>query len=143
MICPACRVDPAYDEDMVFLEVEGVELDLCLQCRGLWFDAEELEALFARAGSPGGGVALEQKLLALPREKSPEKRRCPRCDRKLVVVRAAAQPQPVPIDLCPREHGLWFDAHELEAVLAATQPSDDPALALVRAQLVNFARPAE
>lgn len=134
MICPACR------EDLVFLEVEGVELDLCLQCHGLWFDLEELEALFTRAGSPGGGRALEQKLLSLPRTKSPEKRKCPRCDRRLVIVEAAAKPVPVPIDLCPHEHGMWFDAHELEAVLAASQKNDDPALKLVREQLLRFAR---
>lgn len=134
MICPACR------EDLLLLEVEGVELDLCLRCRGLWFDAEELEALFARAGTPGGGFALERELLALPRERGAEKRLCPRCDRRLVVVQAGSATRRVPLDLCPREHGIWFDEHELEAVLAAAQPEDAPALRLVREQLLRFAR---
>ena len=46
----------------------------------------------------------------------------------------------VPIDVCPRAHGLWFDAYELEAVLAASRPEQDPALRLVREHLLRFAQ---
>jgi len=39
MICPACR------DEMIVVEYKKIELDICVSCRGVWFDADELGLL--------------------------------------------------------------------------------------------------
>jgi len=39
MKCPVC------DSLMIVVEHEKIELDYCVNCSGVWFDAEELELL--------------------------------------------------------------------------------------------------
>ena len=47
MKCPIC------DIDMRIAQREGVEIDYCPQCRGVWLDRGELEKLIAQVESPG------------------------------------------------------------------------------------------
>lgn len=102
MRCPACR------SELVVVEREGVELDWCPFCRGLWFDAGELEAVEATLGVRFG---------PLQGEKSQGKRPCPRCDQAMEVVALPFSP-PLSVDSCPQGHGLWFDAGELPTLAA-------------------------
>ena len=44
MRCPECRIP------LVVVEREGIEIDWCLECRGMWFDEGELELLGEKAG---------------------------------------------------------------------------------------------
>jgi len=39
LICPACRVD------LVMSERQGVEIDYCPKCRGVWLDRGELDKI--------------------------------------------------------------------------------------------------
>jgi uncharacterized protein len=56
LLCPACRVD------LVMSERQGVEIDYCPRCRGVWLDRGELDKILergaaelgARAGSSSG-----------------------------------------------------------------------------------------
>ena len=43
--CPACRVD------LVMSERNGVEIDYCPNCRGVWLDRGELDKILERAAS--------------------------------------------------------------------------------------------
>jgi uncharacterized protein len=43
MICPACTVE------LSMTERQGVEIDYCSQCRGIWLDRGELEKLIERS----------------------------------------------------------------------------------------------
>ncbi len=45
LLCPACRVD------LVMSERQGVEIDYCPKCRGVWLDRGELDKILERAGS--------------------------------------------------------------------------------------------
>ena len=47
MKCPIC------DIEMRIAEREGVEIDYCPQCRGVWLDRGELEKLIAQVESSG------------------------------------------------------------------------------------------
>jgi hypothetical protein len=100
------------------VERERIELDYCPVCRGLWFDAGELELLAEKRcrgpGSFGSGVPAQ----AATRETA---RRCPRCDRGLDQVRMGATP--VLVDRCGAGHGLWFDRDELGALVRQTPPA--------------------
>ena len=43
MLCPVCRVS------LVMSERQGVEIDYCPQCRGVWLDRGELDKIIERS----------------------------------------------------------------------------------------------
>ena len=42
LLCPACRVD------LVMSDRQGIEIDYCPQCRGVWLDRGELDKIIER-----------------------------------------------------------------------------------------------
>src|SRR3954467_13176447 len=61
MLCPVCRVD------LVMSERQGIEIDYCPKCRGVWLDRGELDKIIERAAAEQpappsflGGVAQQQ-----------------------------------------------------------------------------------
>jgi len=118
--CPACA------EPLVVFELDGIEIDRCLACAGTWLDAGELALIAERAGLDPGPI------LALSASPAPDSggrpplaraeagaRLCPRCRGALETIPASGAAEgPVELDRCPRGDGLWFDARELERVLA-------------------------
>jgi Zn-finger nucleic acid-binding protein len=46
MKCPTCA-----DSTLVMSERQSVEIDYCLQCRGVWLDRGELDKLLERAAT--------------------------------------------------------------------------------------------
>jgi Zn-finger nucleic acid-binding protein len=44
MVCPSCKVA------LVMSERQGVEIDYCPQCRGVWLDRGELDKIIERNG---------------------------------------------------------------------------------------------
>ncbi|MBL0372597.1 zf-TFIIB domain-containing protein [Rhizobium sp. KVB221] len=44
LVCPSCRVS------LVMSERQGVEIDYCPQCRGVWLDRGELDKIIERNG---------------------------------------------------------------------------------------------
>ena len=116
-VCPKC------DAQLFSLRFKEVEVDFCEHCRGLWLDAGELEALMRQTGAVANDplLAFQNQPGANPRGR---KHLCPRCDRAL---REIAVPRPgaeaLRLDRCPRGHGLWFDANELQQLLALFPPA--------------------
>ncbi|MFM1887150.1 MAG: hypothetical protein RL026_2307 [Pseudomonadota bacterium] len=51
MACPNCRVA------LVMSERQGVEIDYCPQCRGVWLDRGELDKIIERASRELSGPA--------------------------------------------------------------------------------------
>ena len=140
MKCPVCSTD------QLIVEYQGVELDVCVEGCGTWFDADELRQLFEAAGAPAMLHDLEQQLEELPVAAEGPVRRCPRCHGRLVHVRTPGASGPVILDRCRRGHGLWFDPGEIEDILAQDLPATegaDSALAKVRAFLGQFSAPEE
>ena len=131
MLCPVCH-DP-----LVILEMDGVEVDVCLNRHGLWFDAQELGQLFDLAGVPEEFHGLESRLERL--KKAGPKRRCPRCNAVMSAVCAPEAPTLI-LDECPKDDGLWFDEGELEAYLVCVLDDvEDEPLRKVRAYLGDCA----
>jgi uncharacterized protein len=51
MKCPVCA-----DVNLVMSERQGIEIDYCPQCRGVWLDRGELDKIVGRsAGQPAQG----------------------------------------------------------------------------------------
>ncbi len=48
MQCPVCK-----EVSLVMTERQGIEVDYCPRCRGVWLDRGELDKIIERAGSEG------------------------------------------------------------------------------------------
>ena len=46
MLCPVCKVD------LRMTDRQGVEIDYCPKCRGVWLDRGELDKLIERSAVP-------------------------------------------------------------------------------------------
>jgi Zn-finger nucleic acid-binding protein len=109
--CPVCSIP------LIVVERHGIELDYCMTCKGIWFDAGELNLL-------SHALEIETDLpdiMSLEAVQTQEKERpCPRCDKKMDKVRL----QEVTIDRCRQSHGLWFDWGELGQVLERSSAAE-------------------
>jgi Zn-finger nucleic acid-binding protein len=124
MRCPACN------EPAIALELDGVEIDRCPACAGIWLDEEEIAWLAQR--SEDASRPLAEALLR--GEAGPAgKRRCPRCNRTMRLEVLSA----VELDRCPAGHGIWFDASEVETFLAASHHGDSAAAAEAIADILG------
>ena len=65
MKCPVC------DVDLLLAERQGVEIDYCPKCRGVWLDRGELDNLIERSKSLGYGSLPERGLYERPGERCP------------------------------------------------------------------------
>lgn len=113
MFCPRCK--------SVSLKQGKVKnkttcIDYCPQCKGIWFDARELEEV----------SVLAAKELLIQDDAKKEGRLCPKCQQLLF---AFDYPQTlVTVDMCRRCKGLWLDAGELkeiEAIRRSLQKKND------------------
>lgn len=100
--CPRCHAG------MEIIELDGVEIDRCTQCQGIWFDAGEVELLrnvehadAIDVGSTRGSVA-RSSLRDSP---------CPRCGGVMVHQRDPDQLH-IGFDSCRDCKGSFFDAGE-------------------------------
>ncbi len=108
MNCPLCKNEP-----MVVLELDEVEIDYCISCKGIWLDAGELELLLEDAGEKEALLS-SFEVDSATKEKSVK---CPICDKKMRKALFGKE-QKVRIDKCRRNDGIWFDEGELEKVIA-------------------------
>lgn len=53
MSCPTCNVA------LVMSERQGIEIDYCPQCRGIWLDRGELDKIIERSAAPVQGDTLQ------------------------------------------------------------------------------------
>ena len=131
MKCPACK------QVMIVVEHAGIELDYCVSCQGVWFDASELELLFDRAQLGRAG----SQLLALRTADSAEAcRRCPLCRRGMAKALIGEKPE-VLIDRCPAGDGLWFDGGELGQLLRQALAAQPEAARVIEFLGETFAAP--
>ncbi len=114
-----CPVDK---KDMIVVEHQKIELDYCLVCEGVWFDAGELDLLISSLITEGAGRSPKDLLTPREAEVSEARRKCPICGRKMEKVWLGEKPG-VLIDRCPRGDGLWFDGGELHQVLRQMEPA--------------------
>lgn len=130
MICSTCK------KDMIVVEHNKVELDYCPNCRGVWFDAGELELLLSSMGLDSRSIFLTD-ILTLPEIQSIEKKRkCPICRQKMKKT-TIGQEDAILIDICKRGDGLWFDSGEVANLIK--QISDkEPSKQNSQQQVISF-----
>ena len=103
---------------MLILELDGVEIDCCDECHGIWLDEGELELLLE--ADRDSDLPILKALTDPAAIKAKGKRKCPVCAKKMLLVDIPLDPV-VEIDRCPNNHGLWFDRGELEQIIAAAK----------------------
>ena len=106
MKCPACG------NLMIVVEHEQIELDYCVNCSGVWFDAGELELLLETMQLERSILSLDSILTSPEAGSGEKKRKCPICGKKMKKATVGHTPE-VLIDACDRGDGLWFDSGEV------------------------------
>ena len=106
-VCPVCGTETAV------LELHGTEIDYCFSCGGIWLDSGELEELIGDERKSDEIVKLFKDVTSTSKEK---KRPCPVCGKAMKKVEVQLE-NPVIIDKCPKEHGIWFDKDELYRIV--------------------------
>lgn len=114
-ICPRCESDP----NLVGRLVGDVLLDECPECLGVFVDACALERILserqqARADAILGHTGTPSDEDATFQQKGPMYVRCPDCETLMNRVNFARSG--VIVDVC-KDHGTWFDAHELPKIV--------------------------
>ena len=106
---------------MITLELEGVEIDYCTDCGGIWLDAGELELLL---GEPVKAKHLIDsfKIDSMSAEKI---RKCPICGKKMQKIVIGSSKPTLLIDKCRRGDGLWFDKGELQDIFDRAELDKD------------------
>jgi Zn-finger nucleic acid-binding protein len=108
MKCPKCNT-----ESFAAFSVQGVMVDRCSSCHGIWFDEQELSQLLAqdarqliplRAGNEK--TELDAKRGNCPRDNSPLLRVYSAINRSIIV------------DACLQCRGIWLDGGEFEKLLS-------------------------
>jgi Zn-finger nucleic acid-binding protein len=97
---------------MIVVEYHDIELDMCAECKGVWFDSGELELVLKTHQVEGIGEFLEGMSNSPDSRTDEKKRKCPVCGRKMDKKDVGKEPK-VLIDTCGRGHGLWFDGGEV------------------------------
>ena len=118
MKCPVCKTG------MVVFELDGVELDHCLECRGIWFDRDELEYLLDSLKIDVKSFEMKASTRSEIARERGKVRRCPRCRRKMKKVSVEGVP-PIIIDRCDVHGGYWFDGGELPEVISRGATGED------------------
>lgn len=108
-----CPVDK---DDMMVVESRRIELDFCLRCSGVWFDAQELDLLITAVSKENQKKSENDFLTPRPAKVDESPRKCPICGRTMDKVWLGQDPK-VLIDSCPQGDGLWFDGGELHQVI--------------------------
>ncbi len=99
--CPKCKKDSL----TYFNTSEGVVLDFCGECFGIWFDKNELAHY----------VELSQDIPEIKEMKSSARQTdlsCPKCPGKLEELPFSSKSDLL-VDRCPQCAGIFFDAGEL------------------------------
>jgi Zn-finger nucleic acid-binding protein len=55
MKCPVCK-----EPDLVMADRQGIEIDYCPQCRGVWLDRGELDKIIDRSAAIAPAAPVEQ-----------------------------------------------------------------------------------
>ena len=113
MLCPNCAeraLEPHFTK-------QGVVIDRCEKCGGVWLDRGEL-LLFTRDAK-----AVAERLDGAAKRPSPTAKLSPVSLKEMTEI---VYPGGAWIDLCAQSGGLWFDKGELDALLMGPFRSTRP-----------------
>ena len=107
MDCPLCK------EPMIVLELQGIEIDYCQECSGIWLDSGELELLLEDSGKKNDLLSS----FTIASNTKEKKHKCPICLKKMDKISCGTYKK-VLLDKCSFGDGIWFDNNELQEVIS-------------------------
>ena len=105
MNCPTCNVE------LTQKKRDGVEMEICPSCQGMWLTTQELTQLEDEVFDFGDG---EKGSLMLGSE--PSTRKCPQCAKLMRTFQYRLYD--LELEFCEDGDGYWLDADEDKRVLA-------------------------
>jgi Zn-finger nucleic acid-binding protein len=90
------------------VDYQGIEIDRCTACEGIWFDSLEEEKLAALAGSERIDTGISEVGSAFD---GVDRIECPVCHTPMIRMVAARQPH-IWLESCKVCNGIFFDAGE-------------------------------
>ena len=132
MRCPGCG------SSLQTESFEGLQIDTCPTCHGVWFDEGELGEFLKK--TPTSLNAFNEKHRAEPEKVSAASRLCPRCNTGLESYRYLYN-SPIIIDSCPQCMGIFVGPGEItqiEGYAAASkvpQPGEEASLMVANMEI--------
>ena len=113
MICPNCSIA------LVQKSIEGIQIDECEQCEGIWLEEVELRQLKDKIDADLNWMDFE--ILRHPELFKPKAKRthCPSCQDSMDVL--DYDKTKVEIDYCSSCKGIWLEKNELERIIEALE----------------------
>ena len=93
---------------------EGVEIEVCDNCGGIWLDANELKELSSKTEK----TPLSSENCAFEPTEGKGEMHCPKCSECPLDTFIYAFDSGIELDRCPQCQGIWLDKNELEQVSA-------------------------
>ncbi len=111
MKCPKCKL-----EDLKEIKINGVRIDRCKYCGGLWFDKDELKITRDHRDKNLSWLDFDlwedgSKLMV-----SGKSIDCPRDGKPLFKIKYGNTN--VMVDICLDCHGIWLDKEELDKIIS-------------------------
>jgi Zn-finger nucleic acid-binding protein len=119
--CPKCHKETLYS----FNTPEGIEIDLCDSCKGIWLDKGE-SATFTELADD---IPNLEEALADAKDTDYV---CPKCQGKFQQMKYIHEGDLI-IDRCNKCFGIWLDANELWQLEDLAARVEDPSSRIMRA----------
>jgi uncharacterized protein len=117
MRCPVDKIE------MISQEVEGVLIDECPQCKGIWFDQGELEAVKDALEPDTNWMEVDLWRQEDRFDLSQSEGLCPRDNVRLMSLKYGEAA--IEIETCLKCHGVWLDGGELKKIISALDAEID------------------
>ncbi len=120
------------DVGMVTRDVDGVEVDLCPACHGLWLDKDEVQALAAKESDALAHLRAQMDQKTIPSGAPLVERPCPACGGKLTIAALSG----VHVRHCSACDGIFLERDELDRALKAFKGTENTTVVAVARTVV-------
>jgi Zn-finger nucleic acid-binding protein len=100
-------------------EIEGVQIDECAACQGIWFEKDELQQARDASDPDLAWMDFEMWKDEDQFDISQGALRCPTCDTAMAAVKYGDTG--VEVDYCTHCQGVWLDGSEFEGIVNALE----------------------
>lgn len=125
MNCPNCNTN------MNQIMYEGVEIDICGGCSGVWLDSGELTSI-VKTKEKTWPIEVVKKMLDSTGEKGISRHEanreilCPKCNSDLPPANYQYN-SGIIVNTCPKNHGVWLDSEEIDKIQIYMEKWDEVA----------------
>lgn len=113
--CPTCH--QSFDQETY----EGVTIDVCSKCKGVWLDRSEVDQILKnrKNGFKSSEVVSVNRLCGstgVAKEEESRQLNCPKCTNSPMKTFNYNYSSGIIVDRCSKGCGVWLDADELEKI---------------------------